>query len=83
MKSSYKEISNAQISDKRKLVISQHIKDGEPCGFTLAQQMDVVEGKKITKVFLRGGVHIASVENLVNLRDALNVALDELNKNKN
>lgn len=79
-RSSYKEISNAQIDDKRKLVISEHLRDNEPCGFTLAQQIEIEEGKKTTKVFFRGGIHLAGLENLINLRDALNIAIDEMKK---
>lgn len=72
----YSEISKAKISATRNLVIS----DCSKGGFTLAQQMNVVEegnnGKqKVTTIFLKGAVHIDGVEGLANLRDAINLAI--------
>ena len=58
-KMKYLELSNAQIADKRRLVISECIKENQEskekiqCGFTLAQQVEVEEGKRMTRVFLK------------------------------
>lgn len=88
-KMKYSELSNAQIADKRRLVISECIKQNQDtkesihCGFTLAQQVEVEEGKKVTRVFLKNGIHIASVDELYNLRDAINDAINKYDCNKN
>ena len=81
-KAEYKELSNAQIEPKRRLVISQCVKDGQDCGFTLAQQIEVDEGKKTTRVFLKGGVHVSDVDGMYNLRDAINDAIKKYEDNK-
>ena len=88
-KMKYLELSNAQIADKRRLVISECVKENQEskekiqCGFTLAQQVEVEEGKRITRVFLKNGIHVASVDELYNLRDAINDAIDKYEEKKN
>ena len=89
VKMKYLELSNAQIADKRRLVISECVKENQDtkesiqCGFTLAQQVEVEEGKRITRVFLKNGIHVASVDELYNLRDAINDAIDKYEEKKN
>ena len=88
-KMKYLELSNAQIADKRRLVISECVKENQDtkesiqCGFTLAQQVEVEEGKRITRVFLKNGIHVASVDELYNLRDAINDAINKYEEKKN
>lgn len=88
-KMKYLELSNAQISDKRRLVISECVKENQDtkesiqCGFTLAQQVEVEEGKRITRVFLKNGIHVTSVDELYNIRDAINDAIDKYEEKKN
>ena len=81
-KMQYKELSNAQIEPKRRLVISDCSKDGQHQGFTIAQQIEVEEGKKTTRVFLKGGIHIENVDGLYNLRDAVNDAINKYEDNR-
>ncbi len=68
---SYKEICRAKIADTRNAVISKCSKGG----FTLAQQLEVQEEKTKTSVFLKGALHIDSLESLCELRNALNVVI--------
>lgn len=88
-KMKYLELSNAQIADKRRLVISECVKENQDtkesiqCGFTLAQQVEVEEGKRITRVFLKNGIHVTSVDELYNIRDAINDAIDKYEEKKN
>lgn len=88
-KMKYLELSNAQIADKRRLVISECVKENQDtkesiqCGFTLAQQVEVEEGKRMTRVFLKNGIHVASIDELYNLRDAINDAIDKYEEKKN
>lgn len=88
-KMKYLELSNAQIADKRRLVISECVKENQDtkesiqCGFTLAQQVEVEEGKRITRVFLKNGIHVTSVDELYNLRDAINDAINKYEEKKN
>ena len=67
----YKEICRAKIADARNAVISKCSKGG----YTLAQQLEVKEEKVKTTVFLKGALHIDSLENLCELRNALNVVI--------
>ena len=88
-KMKYLELSNAQIADKRRLVISECVKENKEskekiqCGFTLAQQVEVEEGKRMTRVFLKNGIHVSSVDELYNLRDAINDAINKYENEKN
>lgn len=69
----YTQLSSATIKETRKLVVSSCSKGG----FTLAQQMVIKEGKKKVNVFLKNAIHIDGIDGLVNLRDALNVAIEK------
>ena len=85
----YLELSNAHIAAKRRLVISECVKENQDtkeniqCGFTLAQQVEVEEGKRMTRVFLKNGIHVASIDELYNLRDAINDAINKYEEKKN
>lgn len=67
-KAHYTELSNAEITENRNIVISECSKGG----FTVAQQLKA-DG---TKVFMKGALHIDDLEGLCNLRNALNIAID-------
>lgn len=69
-KSHYTELSNAEITENRNIVISECSKGG----YTVAQQLKA-DG---TKVFMKGALHIDNLEGLYNLRNALNVAIDKV-----
>ena len=75
----YNELAKAKVQEKRNIVISE-VKDG---GFTIAQQLEVEEGNRITNVFLKNAFHIDEEQGLYNLRDALNVAIAKLEAKKN
>lgn len=68
----YKEICRAKIANTRNAVISKCSKGG----YTLAQQLEVQEGQNKTSVFLKGALHIDSLESLCELRNALNVIIN-------
>lgn len=67
-KAHYTELSNAEITENRNVVVSECSKGG----FTVAQQLKA-DG---TKVFMKGALHIDNLDGLYNLRNALNVAID-------
>ena len=67
-KAHYTELSKAEITEYREIVISECSKGG----FTVAQQLKA-DG---TKVFMKGALHIDNLDGLYNLRNALNVAID-------
>lgn len=69
-KAHYTELSNAEITENRNIVISECSKGG----FTVAQQLKA-DG---TKVFMKGALHVDNLEGLYNLRNALNVAIDKV-----
>lgn len=78
VKTEYQELARAVVSQSRNVVISQCSRGG----FTVAQQLEVNEGNKVMAVFLKGAVHVDSVEGLFNLRDALNVAIENVTNKK-
>lgn len=68
----YTEISRAKVSNTRNVVVSRCSKGG----FTIAQQLEVMEAEgTTTSVFLRGAFHVDDVHGLYNLRDAVNLAI--------
>jgi len=73
-KTRYEEISNARVSDNRSVVISSCSKGG----YTMAQRMNISDGKQIVSVFLKGAIHIKDKEGLENVRDAINVVLEQI-----
>lgn len=71
----YTELARAAIRPGRNLVISEYSKGG----FTVAQQIEVQEDKRTINVFLKGSTfHVADLDGLYNLRDALNVAINKI-----
>lgn len=76
---SYTKLSSAVVQENKSLVISACSKGG----YTLAQQVSVAEGsgKKIN-MYLKGAIHINNIDGLINLRDALNIAIEKLNKDE-
>jgi len=78
----YTELAKAKIQEKRNIVISCCEKNNEVQGFTIGQQLEVLEGKRTTNVFMKGAFHIEDVNGLYNLRDALNVAIGEIENHK-
>lgn len=72
----FKQLASVKIGDSRSLVISS-VNDSAD-GFTIAQQLNVQERGKTISVFLKGGIQIPDVQSLVDIRDAINVALARL-----
>ncbi len=69
----FTKISTAKIQEKRDMVISRCSKGG----YTLAQRVFVKEGNNTTTVYMKGAIHVDSIDGIVNLRDALNVVIEE------
>lgn len=76
----YNELSKAKIQPNRNIVISAVEKSNEFCGFTLAQQLEVREGNKKTNVFFKNAIIVEDIAGLYNIRDAINVAIEEFEK---
>jgi len=70
----FKELSRAKIQDTRSLVVSSN---SITSGFTIAQQLSVQEGNRKIEIFLKGAIHIDSIDGLIELRDALNEAIEK------
>lgn len=79
MKSNFKELAIAKIDDKRNIVISK-FENEKQNGITLAQQVEVEEGRKTFKVYLKNAIQLKNVDALYSLRDAINLAINELEK---
>ena len=70
-RNNYEQLASLKISKSRQIIVSSV--PGK--GFTIAQQLFVEESGRNTTVFLKGAIHIESIESLKELRDALNVAI--------
>ena len=75
-KTRYEEITKARIADNRNLVISSCSKGG----YTLAQQLGMSDGKATVSVFLKGAIHVKDRDALEKVRDAINVALKQIDE---
>lgn len=73
----YIEIAKANITENRNVIISTF----ENRGYTIAQQMQVKEGDKITSMFMKGAFHVDDINGLYNIRDAINVAIEKIENN--
>lgn len=81
-KKEFTELSKARIQEKRSIVISEVFKDNISEGFTMAQQLEVEEDGRVTNIFLKNAFHISDIEGLYNLRDALNIAIQNAGRKK-
>lgn len=68
------ELAKAKIQETRSIIIS---KNDVNAGFTLAQQVTLMEGTRETLLFIKGAIHIDDIEGIYNLRDALNEVLNK------
>ena len=74
----YTKLSSAQIQEGKSLVLSACSKGG----YTLAQQVSVPDGNgKRMNMYLKGAIHINDLDGIISLRNALNIAIDKLEKN--
>ena len=67
----YRELSKAKVTETRNAVISECSRGG----FTIAQQLEAKEAGCVTTVFMKNAIQVDSVERLVDLRNAINVAI--------
>jgi hypothetical protein len=72
----YKQIAKARVQKNRNIVISRCSKGG----YTLAQQLEVVEDDKVIPVYLKGAFHVDDVQGLIELRDAINLVVNIADK---
>jgi hypothetical protein len=71
-KVTYKEIASGSIGENKSLVISECSRGG----FTLGQKLTVNDGGKNIDIFLKGAIHIDSIESLENICRAFEKALE-------
>jgi dihydrofolate reductase len=71
----FSQLATARLNDQKCVVISRNIDNNS---ITISQQVEVTEGQRRIKVFLKNGIQIDSIEGLYNLRDAINTSIDEL-----
>lgn len=73
----YKEISKQKFKDQRNVVISKvYNVENKFIGYSVAEQFVGEESGKEIKVFLRGGLGILSNEGLLQLKEAVDRALE-------
>lgn len=71
-KITYKEIACAKVNENKSLVISECSRGG----YTLGQRLTVDDNGKKVDVFLKGAIHLDSIESLENVRNAFEKAID-------
>lgn len=76
-KVNYKEIASGKINETKSLVISACSRGG----FTLGQKITADDSGRKVEVFLKGAIHLDSLESLENVRDAFNEAIHKLKEN--
>lgn len=69
----FKILARAKVKDQRTVIISKHLRND---GYTIAQQIDLRENGRIVPIFIKGAIHIDSLNGLYELRDALNEAIN-------
>jgi hypothetical protein len=77
-KPEYTEITRAEISEKRHFVVSSCSKGG----YTLAQTISTKENDEDIEIFLKGAIHVADLDYLYEVRDAINVAIEEIESSR-
>jgi hypothetical protein len=75
-RSTFTELANATLSNKRQAVISR-LDDNS---YTIGQRVEINDNGNVMNVFLKGALHAENLDALQNLRDALNVVLDKERK---
>jgi len=75
MAKKYRELSRAKLEPNKRVIISANESDG---GFTIAQQLLVMNGSKQIEIFVKGAIHVGTEDGLHELRDALNLAIGKL-----
>lgn len=70
----YTEISRAEVTKRRNVVISECSRGG----YTIAQQITIEEGENMTSLFMKGAIHVDDIEGLKRMRDALTVCIDHV-----
>lgn len=74
MNEKYTQLGKVKTANTRNVVISKFNGDG----YTLSQQIEVDEGAATpTTIFMKGTFHIATLENLVALRDMLTDVIED------
>lgn len=69
-------LAKANMRNDRNMVLSKNNIDG---GYTMAQQVTVdnSDGNKATQMYIKGAIHIESLETLYDLRDMFNEAISK------
>lgn len=75
----FKELASAEVNIAKELVISERNKGG----FTIGQRIMVQDGKKKLGMFLKGAIYVKGLDELINVRDALNLAINKAEKQNN
>lgn len=77
----YNELASCRLSETRRAVISEASKNGELIGISLGEQLTVEENGRETRVFMKSGMSLLSVNGLFELRDTLIEACQKLEQN--
>jgi len=75
----FKQLVKKRYNPTRNLVISEaYEEDGTFAGYAVSNQVCAIENGKEIRLFLRGGIGIVSYAGLLNIRDALNEVIEQV-----
>ena len=73
-KAKYTQLAACSISAHRTLVVSSNSQGG----YTMAQQVEIIDYDKPTRLFMKGAVFFPSLDTLRDVRDMFSRAIDEI-----
>ena len=75
----YNQLAKAKTKENRNVVISEaETLDGKTLGYAVSEQIVIHEGEKDITMFLKNGLGIMSKEGLMNFRNAIDKALEQI-----
>ena len=75
----YNQLAKAHTKENRNVVISEAATlGGETLGYAVSEQIVIHEGEKDITMFLKNGLGIMSKEGLMNFRNAIDKALEQI-----
>ena len=74
----FTEIARAHVTDTRDVVLSKT----QSGTVLMAQQIKACEGKRTHNIFLQGAFEFPTIEGLIDLREAVDAAIEFMTENK-
>lgn len=80
-KTTYNTLAQIQLNDNKYLVISECIKDGSFCGYTIGQKVTAKDGNNNIDIFLKGTIQISGIDTLKEIYAKIGECIEKVEKN--